>query len=156
MITAMRAPTSQAGTTAGTTIFRSVVSGPKLQHPRDVVLARMNRGHTRGGVQHDRPQRGVCGEDDLGRGMGPKRQHRDRHQRDGGDGAQEVDARHPISPHQRYESDGESQCCAEGHRHCRGQRRDAEGVRDIAGEFTARVRVQRARASTSRGDGRYS
>ena len=98
MIAAMRAPTSQAGTTAGITIFRSVVSGSEMQHPRDVVLTRMHRRHTRGGMQHDRPRRGVGGEDDLGRGNGAEGQDRHRHQRDGRDGAQEVDAGHPISP----------------------------------------------------------
>ena len=123
----------------------------EAQHPRDVVLAWMHRRHARGGVQHDGPQRGVCGEEDLGRRDGAQRQHGDRHQRDCRNGAQKVDTGHHIAPHGGYESDGETQCCAEGHGQCRGQRGDAEGVCEVSGELAAAYEFHERAQDVARG-----
>ena len=98
---AKRAPTSHAGTAAGMTIFRTVVTGEKLEHSRDVVLARVNGGNTAGRIQDDRPQRGVDREHQLGRDSRPESQDRNRHERDGRDCAQEVDRGHHIPPQRR-------------------------------------------------------
>ncbi len=130
MTAAKRAPTSQAGTTAGMTIFRTVAAGERCSMRATSYWRGCIAATPAAVLQHDRPQRGVYREDQLGRHDRPEGQEGDRHQRHGRDRAQEVDRGHRVAPQRRYEPDREAQCSTECQRDARRQQRHAQRVRD--------------------------
>ena len=101
MTAARRAPTSHAGTAAGNHDLSDRGRAGEMQHPRDVVLARVYGRGARGRAQHDRPQRGIDREHELGRRGRSQRQHRDRNQRDCRDRPQKIDRGDDIAPQRR-------------------------------------------------------
>ena len=142
MITAIRAPTSHAGIAAGITIFRTVVTGPR----RSIRATSYCRGCTAATppavcstIGHSAA---YAGERDLGRPNRPERQDRDRHQRNGWNRAQEIDRRHRVAPHRRYQANGQSECRADRHADRRRHDRDAERVRDVVDEFATAHQIQ--------------
>ena len=141
MITAIRAPTSHAGTAAGITIFSTVATGPKCS-----ILA---TSYCRGCTAATPPA--VCST--IGHSAAyvasatsaianrPEGQHRDRHQRNRWNRAQKVHRRHRIATYLRYQPDGQPERSAERHADgCRDDR-DTESVRDAVDEFAPRDQI---------------
>ena len=109
--------------------------GREVQYSRDVVLTRVYCRNTTCRVQHDRPQRRIGRENQLGRDSRPESKDRNRHQRDRRNRAKEVDRRHRVAPHRRREPNGETQYSSECQRDSRRQQCHAERMAEVSGEL---------------------